>query len=109
MDGDTTRIGKRVVVSRGRISNLGSMALSAGSTGVLQMKRRAEFGRTFNRKAADTWDSCCAKSFEYGFADSAGATAGAGAFIGACGEPCAESVTLQTKAIAQLVATTCES
>jgi hypothetical protein len=53
-DGATTRIEKRVVVSRGRISNLGSMALSAGSTGVLQMKRRAEFGRTSDRSAADT-------------------------------------------------------
>jgi hypothetical protein len=95
---------KRVVVSRGGTSNPGSMA-SDVRTGVPQMKRRAEFGRTFDRSAAD---ACCAKSFEYGFVDSPGATAGAGAFIEARGGPCAESATPQTKAIAQLVATTCE-
>jgi hypothetical protein len=70
------RIENRVVVSGMGFSNLGSIVGSAGSTGMPQMKRRAEFGRIVPRSASDALASCWSKRREYGLAESPGVSWG---------------------------------
>ena len=79
------RIANCVVVSRGGTSNFGSMAESAGSTGVTQMKRRAELGRVkfdriVARRAASASDRCLSKRRKEDYVGSPGAISGIAGF-----------------------------
>src|SRR4051812_22827498 len=72
---------------------------------MVHMKRRAESGRTSIRRVVlDTSGRCWAKSREYGFVESSGASCGAAGVAWGCGEGCAEAVAAAAMAAARTVA-----